>query len=194
MDLADMTAKMSLQSESNNNQNNRENSDVQFKRTNYLEWREYFMATAMLAAKRSKDPSFQVGACIVNEDNQIVGIGYNGMPIGCSDDEFPWAKNTPSPLDSKFLYVCHAEMNAIINKNSANLKGCTMYVGLFPCNECAKIIIQSRIKEVVYLSNKNSYKADNIASKRMFEAAGVKYWQFKPTNKNIVINFSNDKE
>ncbi|KPI98212.1 Deoxycytidylate deaminase [Papilio xuthus] len=179
MDLTEETKNMSI-----NDQN------LQTKRSGYIDWQEYFMATAFLAAKRSKDPSFQVGACVVNRDNKIVGIGYNGMPIGCDDDEFPWGKNTPSPLDSKYLYVCHAEMNAIVNKNSADVKDCIIYVGLFPCNECAKIIIQSGITEVVYLSDKNGHKPTYIASKRMFDAAGVKYWQFKPKNDKIVINFT----
>ncbi|XP_013141217.1 PREDICTED: deoxycytidylate deaminase isoform X1 [Papilio polytes] len=161
----------------------------QSKRSDYIDWQEYFMATAILASKRSKDPSLQVGACVVNRDNKIVGIGYNGMPIGCDDDEFPWGKNTPSPLDSKYMYVCHAEMNAIVNKNSADVKDCVIYVGLFPCNECAKIIIQSGITEVVYLSDKKKHKAAYIASKRMFEAAGIKYWQYKPKNDKIIINF-----
>ncbi|XP_026317976.1 deoxycytidylate deaminase-like [Hyposmocoma kahamanoa] len=147
------------------------------------------MAMAFLAAKRSKDPSYQVGACVVNKEKKIVGIGYNGMPNGCHDDDFPWAKNTESPLDSKFLYVCHAEMNAILNKNSADVKDCTIYVGLFPCNECAKIIIQSGIAEVVYMSDKNAHKDMYIASKRMFDATGIKYWQYKPKHNQIVINF-----
>ncbi|XP_063366067.1 deoxycytidylate deaminase [Cydia amplana] len=180
MDLAEMTANMSLQNI---------NSRVQKKREDYIDWRDYFMATAFLAAKRSKDPSSQVGACVVNKDNKIVGIGYNGMPIGCSDDVFPWGKSTPSPLDSKYLYVCHAEMNAIVNKNSADVKDCTIYVGLFPCNECAKIIIQSGIKEVIYLSDKHAHKPETVASKRMFDASGVKYWQFKPKSEKIEINF-----
>ncbi|XP_049878443.1 deoxycytidylate deaminase-like isoform X5 [Pectinophora gossypiella] len=185
MDLAGMTANLSLDSTNNTN-------GTQKKREGYIDWTEYFMAMAVLAAKRSKDPSCQVGACVVNKDKKIVGIGYNGMPLGCNDDEFPWGKNTPSPLDSKFLYVCHAEMNAIMNKNSADVKDCTIYVGRFPCNECAKIIIQSGIKEVVFLSEKNAHNPKNIASKRMFDAAGVEYWQYKPTHKQIVIDFNVD--
>ncbi|XP_058825533.1 deoxycytidylate deaminase [Topomyia yanbarensis] len=160
------------------------------KRNDYLDWNEYFMATAFLAAKRSKDPNTQVGACIVNEEKKIVGIGYNGFPIGCSDDEFPWGKSTTDPLGTKYLYVCHAEMNAILNKNSSNVKGCTIYVALFPCNECAKIIIQSRIKEIVYMSDKHAHKHSTIAAKRMFDASGVKYWQFVPRQSKIVIDFS----
>lgn len=160
------------------------------KREDYLQWDEYFMATAFLAAKRSKDPTCQVGACIVDEDHKIVGIGYNGFPIGCSDDDFPWVKNTDDPLDSKYMYVCHAEVNAILNKNSSTVKGCTLYVALFPCNECAKIIIQSRIKEIVYMSDKHSHKPQTVASKKMLDAAGVKYWQFIPKNKTILIDFT----
>ncbi|XP_075982462.1 deoxycytidylate deaminase [Anticarsia gemmatalis] len=179
MDITEMTANMSLQKQT-----------PQKKRNGYLDWREYFMATAFLAAKRSKDPSYQVGACIVNKENKIVGIGYNGMPIGCSDDEFPWEKDTPSPLESKSLYVCHAEMNAIINKNAADVKDCTIYVSLFPCNECAKMIIQGGIKEVIYFSDEKAHKPKYIASKKMFDASGVKYWQYIPKTSKIEINFT----
>uniref|UniRef100_A0A8D9EQ50 Probable deoxycytidylate deaminase n=1 Tax=Cacopsylla melanoneura TaxID=428564 RepID=A0A8D9EQ50_9HEMI len=153
-----------------------------------LEWHEYFMASAFLVAKRSKDPATRVGAVIVNEANKIVGTGYNGMPIGCSDDDFPWDKNTPNELDSKYLYVCHAEMNAILNKNSADTNKCRIYSSLFPCNECAKIIIQSGIREVIYMCDKDMRKPATIASKRMFDAAKIKYWQFKPQNEKIVID------
>ncbi|CAG9571932.1 unnamed protein product [Danaus chrysippus] len=180
INLVEDTEKLSLESE-----------DKKItKRKDYIDWREYFMATAFLAAKRSKDPSYQVGACIVNKENKIVGVGYNGMPIGCSDDEFPWGKDTLSKLDSKFLYVCHAEMNAILNKNSADVKDCTIYVGLFPCNECAKMIIQSGITEVIYFSDEKRHKPKYIASKKMFNAAGVKYWQYIPKNDKIEITFS----
>ncbi|XP_053440977.1 deoxycytidylate deaminase isoform X2 [Nycticebus coucang] len=113
------------------------------KRDDYLEWPEYFMAVAFLSAQRSKDPNSQVGACIVDTENKIVGIGYNGMPNGCSDDLLPWRRTAESRLDTKYPYVCHAELNAIMNKNSADVKGCSMYVALFPCNECAKLIIQA---------------------------------------------------
>jgi dCMP deaminase len=147
------------------------------------------MAMAFLASKRSKDPCTQVGACIVSEENKIVGIGYNGLPIGCEDDKFPWGKDTANPLDSKYMYVCHAEVNAILNKNSADVKNCTMYVALFPCNECAKIIIQSKIKDIYYMSDKHAEKASTIGSKRMLDAAGIKYTQFIPRHKRIVIDF-----
>ncbi|KAL3265245.1 hypothetical protein HHI36_009459 [Cryptolaemus montrouzieri] len=159
------------------------------KRNDYINWHDYFMATAFLAAKRSKDPSSQVGACIVNEDKKIVGIGYNGMPLGCSDEEFPWAKNSEDVLENKYFYVCHAELNAVLNKNSADVKNCTIYVGLFPCNECAKVIIQAGIKEVIYLSDKHSQKSSTIASKKLLNAAKVKYWQYQPNQSKIVIDF-----
>ncbi|KAJ9586987.1 hypothetical protein L9F63_019405, partial [Diploptera punctata] len=164
--------------------------DINTKRDDYLGWTDYFMATAFLAAKRSKDPCTQVGACIVNEDKKIVGIGYNGMPIGCSDDEFPWSKRKDcNSLDTKYLYVCHAEVNAIMNRNSKDVKNCTIYVGLFPCNECAKVIIQSGIREVVFMSDKHAHKVETIAAKRMFDAVGTKYWQYTPKNHQIVIDF-----
>lgn len=160
------------------------------KREDYINWTEYFMATAFLAAKRSKDPCSQVGACIVNRENKIVGVGYNGFPIGCDDDKFPWSKNIDDPLKSKYMYVCHAEMNAILNKNCSDVKGCTVFVGLFPCNECAKMIIQSGITEVVYYSDKHKDKPQTQASKIMFDAVGIKYRQFVPKQKKIVIDFT----
>ncbi|XP_058789358.1 deoxycytidylate deaminase [Phymastichus coffea] len=164
--------------------------DVNNKRKTYLDWDEYFMATAFLAAMRSKDPVTQVGACIIDEDKKIVAIGYNGMPTGCCDDDFPWNKEDKDEYNTKFLYVCHAEVNAILNKNCTNVKNCSLYVGLFPCNECAKVIIQSGIKKVFYMSDKHSYKKSTIAAKRMFDAAKVEYSQYKPKNKKIVIDFS----
>ncbi|XP_072375885.1 deoxycytidylate deaminase-like [Diabrotica undecimpunctata] len=164
------------------------------KREDYLEWEEYFMATAFLAAKRSKDPCSQVGACIVNENNVVVGIGYNGMPKGCQDNNFPWGKMSEDPLLNKYMYVCHAELNAVLNKNSVDVKNCILYVGLFPCNECAKVIIQSGIKEVVYLSDKHCLKASTIASKKMFDAVGIKYRQFIPKHSKIVIDFNEINE
>lgn len=154
------------------------------KRTDYLSWDEYFMSIAMLSAMRSKDPSTQVGACIVNSEKRILSMGYNGMPKHCSDDEFPWDRDG-SPLSSKYLFVCHAELNAILNCNSGSLKGCTVYSTLFPCNECAKAIIQSGIAEVVYMSDKYSESDSVLASKRMFDTAGVKYRLYTPTGKKI---------
>lgn len=164
--------------------------NLEKKRDDYINWTEYFMATAFLAAKRSKDPCSQVGACIVNKENKIVGVGYNGFPIGCDDDKFPWSKSTDDPLKSKYTYVCHAEMNAIINKNCSDVKGCTIFVALFPCNECAKIIIQSGIIEVVYMSDKHKDKPQTQASKIMFDAVGIKYTQFVPKQKQIIIDFT----
>ncbi|XP_066574259.1 deoxycytidylate deaminase isoform X1 [Amia ocellicauda] len=163
------------------------------KREDYLEWPEYFMAVAFLSAQRSKDPSSQVGACIVSQENKIVGIGYNGMPNGCSDDLLPWSRSASDKLDTKYPYVCHAELNAIMNKNSVDVKGCTMYVALFPCNECAKLIIQAGIKEVIYLSDKYHDTPEMTASRRLFNLAGIKYIQFVPKHNKIVINFDSIK-
>ncbi|KAM9314351.1 deoxycytidylate deaminase-like isoform 2-T2 [Pholidichthys leucotaenia] len=143
-------------------------------REDYLESQHYFMAVAILSAKRSKDPNTQVGACIVNQENKIVGISYNGMPNGC-EGKLPWARSADDWLDTKYPYVCHAELNAIMNKNSADVKDCTMYVTLFPCNECAKIIIQAGLKEVVYLSDKYHDTPEVEASRRLLSMAGIKY-------------------
>ncbi|XP_048160711.1 deoxycytidylate deaminase isoform X3 [Corvus hawaiiensis] len=159
------------------------------KREDYLEWPEYFMAVAFLSAQRSKDPSSQVGACIVNSENKIVGIGYNGMPNGCSDDVLPWTRTGANRLDTKYPYVCHAELNAIMNKNSADVKGCSMYVALFPCNECAKLIIQAGIKEVIFMSDKYHDTTEMTAARRMFDLAGIIYREFKPKCNKIIIDF-----
>ncbi len=158
------------------------------KREDYLSWDEYFMGIALLSSMRSKDPSTQVGACIVNEDKRILSMGYNGMPRCCSDDEYPWDRDS-DPLNSKYLYVCHAEFNAILNCERGNVRGCTVYTTLFPCNECAKAIIQSGIKEVVYMADKYADSDSVIAAKRMFDTAGVKYREYEFTNKTITINF-----
>ena len=139
---------------------------------NYIVWDEYFMGVAILSSKRSKDPSTKVGACIVNQDKKIVGIGYNGFPAGCSDDVFPWDREGDY-LECKYPYVVHAEPNAILN-STVPLKGATIYVTLFPCNECAKLIIQSGIREIVYMGDKYAGTPTDIASKRMLEAAGIK--------------------
>lgn len=161
------------------------------KRLGYLGWPEYFMANALLAAQRSKDPSTQVGACIVNDEHKIVGIGYNGFPTGCDDDLFPWNRDEcpADPLHNKYLFVCHAEVNAISNKNAADVKGCTIYVALFPCNECAKVIIQSGIRRVVFLSDKYANTTSVLASKRMFQACDVQYEMFVPMRQKIVVDF-----
>ncbi|MGL5765429.1 MAG: deoxycytidylate deaminase [Sarcina sp.] len=159
------------------------------KRTNYISWDEYFMGVALISSKRSKDPNTQVGSCIVNEDNKIIGIGYNGFPIGCSDSEFPW-DNQGDFLHTKYAYTCHAELNAILNSAGAELKGCTLYATLFPCNECAKAIIQSRIKEVVYLSDKYSDTDIVKASKLMFEAAHIPFRQLNSKIDKLEISFN----
>ena len=156
------------------------------KRADYINWDEYFMGVAMLAARRSKDPNTQVGACIVSPDNIIISTGYNGMPKGCSDDEFPWDRTGE---ETKYPYVVHAELNAILNANGRDLRGSRLYVALFPCNECAKAIIQSGVAEVVYLSDKYAGTPMNVASKRMLDAAGVKRTQLKPTVERIVLDF-----
>lgn len=158
------------------------------KRQDYISWDEYFMGVALLAAKRSKDPNTQVGACIVNEDKKIVGTGYNGLPLGCSDDEFPWSREGDF-LDNKYAYVAHAELNAILNSLGRDLKGCTIYVALFPCNECAKAIIQSGIRHVVYLSDKYRDSEMSKASRRMFDSAGVTYRLLEAGIEAIELSF-----
>ncbi len=158
------------------------------KREEYLSWDEYFMGIALMSAKRSKDPNTQVGACIVNADRRIMSVGYNGFPRGCSDDEFPWDREGDA-IDTKYPYVCHAELNAILNAGGRDLRGCAVYVPLFPCNECAKAIIQSGIKEVVYLSDKYDGTPMNVASKRMLDAAGVKYTRLEPRTPSVLISF-----
>lgn len=156
------------------------------KRQDYLSWDEYFMAVALLSAQRSKDPNTQVGACVANEDNKIVGVGYNGFPWGCSDDELPWAREG-TLLDTKYPYVCHAELNAVLNSISYNLKGCRIYVGLFPCNECTKVIIQSGIKEIIYMSDKYAESDSVKASKRMLDQAKTRYRQFQIHAKQVTL-------
>ena len=158
------------------------------KRRDYISWDEYFMGVALLASQRSKDPSTQVGACIVDEDKRILSTGYNGFPKGCSDDEFPWNRDE-SAGETKYQYVVHAELNAILNASGKKLAGATLYVGLFPCNECAKAIIQAGIKEVIYLSDKYHGTPPMEASRKMLEAAGIKLEQIKPTKASIVLNF-----
>ena len=143
------------------------------KRSDYISWDEYFMGIATLSAQRSKDNSTQVGACIVNREHKIVSVGYNGMPTGCSDDDMPWERSGDSPLDTKYPFVCQAELNAILNSNIGTLGGCTVYVTLFPCNECAKAIIQSGIKRVVYFSNKYADTDSGMASFFLFKKCGV---------------------
>ena len=155
------------------------------KRTDYITWDEYFMGVALLAAKRSKDPNTQVGACIVDDNNVIISTGYNGLPNGCSDDEFPW--NREGEI-TKYPFVVHAELNAILNATGKSLRGARIYVDLFPCNECAKAIIQSGIKEVIYLSDKYADTPATQASKRMLNAAGIMFRQFTPEIESISLN------
>lgn len=161
------------------------------KRQNYISWDEYFMGIAVLSSMRSKDPHTQVGACIVNQNNKIMSVGYNGLPIGCSDDKFPWDRNGDT-LQTKYPYVCHAELNAILNNAGGDLTGCKIYVALFPCNECAKAIIQSGIKEVIYLSDKYADSDSTIASKKMFDAAGVAYKQLTGIHDELVLDLRQD--
>jgi dCMP deaminase len=158
------------------------------KRQDYISWDEYFMGVALLSAKRSKDPSTQVGACIVSQKNKIVGAGYNGLPMGCDDDDFPWEK-TGEFLDTKYPYICHAELNAILNNIGMDLKGCKIYTALFPCNECSKAIIQSGITEVIYLSDK--YEGTDIfkASKIMLDKAAVKYRKVESKIMQLVLSY-----
>lgn len=158
------------------------------KRTDYISWDEYFMGVALLSARRSKDPNTQVGACIVNDKNKIVGAGYNGLPIGCDDDQFPWSKEGGF-LDTKYPYICHAELNAILNNIGMDLRGCRIYTALFPCHECAKAIIQAGITEVVYLSDKYGASESGIASKRMLDQAGVKHRQVQVQRNELVLSF-----
>jgi len=159
------------------------------KRCDYLTWDEYFMAVALLSGLRSKDPNTQVGACVANAQNKIVGVGYNGFPLGCSDDELPWSREGQY-LDTKYPYVCHAELNAVLNSISCDLRGCRIYVALFPCNECTKVIIQSGIKEIIYLSDKYK-KTDPVkASKIMLDKSNTSYRQFIPDRDSINLSFS----
>jgi len=156
------------------------------KRTNYISWDEYFMGVALLAAQRSKDPNSQVGACIVSQDNIILSTGYNGFPNGCSDDEFPWDREG---ADTKYPYVVHAELNAILNSGGRSLKGAKLYVALFPCNECAKAIIQSGIRDVIYLCDKYADTDSVRASKRMLESAGVSFRPLDTKLENLTLSF-----
>jgi dCMP deaminase len=148
------------------------------KNIDHIDWDTYFMGVALLSNKRSKDPNTRVGACIVNTKKRIVGIGYNGFPYGCDDDKFPWANHAQNYLDNKYPYVVHAEANAILNANGP-LDDCTVYVSLFPCNECAKLIIQSGIKHIVYMDDKYDGTESDIASKKMLDAAKVDYRKMK---------------
>ena len=158
------------------------------KRENFISWDQYFMGVALLAAMRSKDPNTQVGACIVDHENRILSTGYNGFPAGCSDDEYPWARNGGF-LETKYPFVVHAELNAILNAGGRNLANSKIYVALFPCHECAKAIIQSGISEVVYLSDKYATTESTLASKRMLRSAGVTLRQVKFDQSAISLNY-----
>ncbi|KAF5476550.1 hypothetical protein F2P56_003294 [Juglans regia] len=163
------------------------------KRQGYLSWDDYFMAIAFLSAERSKDPNRQVGACLVSQNGVILGIGYNGFPRGCADDKLPWAKKskTGDPLETKYPYVCHAEVNAILNTNHASAAGQRLYVTMFPCNECAKIIIQAGVSEVIYFVEKRLSNTDiaYMASNKLLSMAGVKVRKHQPQMNDILIKF-----
>lgn len=158
------------------------------KRSDYISWDEYFMGVAHLSGMRSKDPNTQVGACIVSPDNKILSMGYNGFPKGCSDDVFPWEReNAEDNTETKYPYVTHSELNAILNYRGGSLEGTKLYVSLFPCNECAKAIIQAGIRTVVYDSDKYRGTPSNRAARRMFDAAGVEYVPYSKTGRTIHI-------
>ncbi|KAL8123275.1 uncharacterized protein LOC141692556 [Apium graveolens] len=163
------------------------------KRKGYISWDDYFMAIAFLSAERSKDPNRQVGACLVSENGVILGIGYNGFPRGCSDDKLPWSKKskTGDPLETKYPYVCHAEVNAILNTNHASAAGQRLYVTMFPCNECAKIIIQSGVSEIIYFVEKRLENSESayVASHKLLSMAGVKVRKHQPRMDQILIKF-----
>lgn len=161
------------------------------KRKDYLSWDEFFMGIAKLAAGRSKDPSTQVGACIVDTNNRILSVGYNGAPNGFNDDDFPWNREGKSNLEKKYFFVCHAEFNAILNYRGSrkDLVGSKIYVDLFPCNECAKMIIQSGIKEIIYLSDKYADTEGTIASKTMLDTCGVNYRKLDKIEKQCIISY-----
>ena len=156
------------------------------KRTDYISWDEYFMGIAYLSAMRSKDPNTQVGACIVSQENKILSMGYNGFPTGCDDDEFPWSREGEL-CDSKYAYVTHSELNAILNYRGGSLEGSKIYVSLFPCNECAKAIIQAGIKTVIYDCDKYANTAPIMASKRMFRSAGVKFYPYERSERIVKL-------
>ncbi|MBP3271683.1 MAG: dCMP deaminase family protein [Ruminococcus sp.] len=155
------------------------------KRQDYITWDEYFMGIALLSAQRSKDSNTQVGACIVSDENKILTVGYNGMPTGCNDDDMPWEREG-AKLNTKYPFVCHAELNAILNSGTS-LKGSRLYVTLFPCNECAKAIIQSGIREIVYMSDKYADSEETMASKLMLDMVGIKCRQYQSNGRTVTI-------
>ena len=156
-----------------------------FERKDHISWDEYFMGVAMLSARRSKDPNTQVGACIVSETNRILSMGYNGFPNGVPDEEFPWNREGE---DNKYLYSTHSELNAILNYRGGSLEGCKMYVTLFPCNECAKAIIQSGIRTLVYAEDKYADTPGVRASKRMLNRSGVVFYQYEPSGRDVTLS------
>ena len=158
------------------------------KREDYINWDEYFMGIAYLSAMRSKDPNTQVGACIVSKSNRILSMGYNGFPNGIDDDAFPWNRDNPDPLCNKYFYTTHSELNAILNYRGGTLEGAKLYVTLFPCNECAKAIIQAGIRQLVYACDKYEATPGVIASKRMLKSAGVEMIPYQPTGREIKLH------
>ena len=156
------------------------------KREDYINWDSYFMGIAELSAQRSKDPNTQVGACIVSDDKKILSVGYNGAPTGLSDEDMPWAREGAT-LDTKYAYVCHAELNAILNNKGSDLRGATIYVDLFPCNECAKAIVQAGIKKVVYKSDKYNGTDSNTIAKLIFTKCGVEFIKYKEEGKTLTL-------
>ncbi|MGN0505437.1 MAG: deoxycytidylate deaminase [Lachnospiraceae bacterium] len=157
------------------------------KRQDYLKWDEYFMGIALLSAMRSKDPNTSVGSCIVSKDNKILSVGYNGMPAGCSDDEYPWEREGDA-LNTKYFYVCHAELNAILNYTGTDMRGAKVYTTLFPCNECTKALIQTGISEVIYYSDKYRDTDSTIAARRMLDSAGIIYRKYEPIHKIVPLS------
>ena len=155
-------------------------------REDYIDWDSYFMGVAKLSAQRSKDPNTQVGACIVSPDKKILAVGYNGAPNGYDDKDMPWDREGDF-LNTKYAYVCHAELNAILNNKGSDLTGAKIYVDLFPCNECTKAIIQSGIKEVIYADDKYDGTDGNIAAKKMLDYCGIKYTKYEPKGKILEI-------
>jgi len=156
------------------------------KRQDYITWDEYFMGIAKLSAERSKDPNTQVGACIVDDNHHIISLGYNGSPTNYKDDLIPWDKREGNQFETKYVYVCHSELNAILN-SPVSVKGMTLYVTLFPCHECAKAIVQAGIKELIYESDKYNGTESNIVSKRILDTCGVTYKQYKPSGKVLEL-------
>ena len=159
-----------------------------YQREDYINWDEYFMGVAFLSARRSKDPNTQVGACIVSQDNKILSMGYNGFPNGCSDEDFPWNRESADPYDNKYYYSTHSELNAILNYRGGSLEGSKLYVTLFPCNECAKALIQSGIRKIIYAEDRYAATSAIRASKRMLRAAGVEFYPYEPSGRRIELD------